>query len=1051
MILSKKNINQIDLDFLLNEKIKNGKLNETLIVVPTNRKVRSLKRELISLSPARAAANLHIHTLSTLSLSLFKLAFTGDFFLLDDATAIVLLNRAFSKVKPKYFSIYKDEIPYGTLERIKNVISEYKRNGVSPEVLLNQADKLTGSEKLKASDIAKIYSIYFKECRKNNLYEIGDVYSYLNNLSAAEFKKVFHELFSEVNLILINGFDEFSNPEIDLLNRISLLCEDLFIQFDYYKFNPSLFSHLDECFEKLEQKGFKEIRDLSESQQPYFYSLIRARLFNYEIHKSEITNEKVFLLNPATPEKEIELIAKKIKQLMFEESVPPEKICVAFNLITEHSKIIRDVFSEYGIPFNLTDRFALSESQPVIAIINLLEIVENNFYYKNIFRTLSGKWIELDGIDLSNLLLVASNLKIVSGFNNWIESIDNKLAEISDLNQDEENNFLPSEHYIKAKEDILKIAEILEPLKQKLNVREFQSGLKNLIIRFNIIPKAINDHSDYAEKNVRALTSFVQTLDNLFELMKIEVGEKNKFTLGFYLRNIKAALQFARYNLREKIDSGILITSINEIRDLRFDYLFIGGMTDGEFPTRYQPEIFLSGSFRKEEYKHLLEERYHFYQALCTVRKNLYLSFPQNEEKKKYTASTFLKELKNVFQVIEENTVEYDKLIASEKELLSSINVNEINSDSVNQLLSQAGFDSRRILEEIKIDEERLTESIEDESGNNPSQSIYNGYLNNELNAEAIEKLKQLSEKTYSATQLEEYVKCPFQYFLRRILFIEKIEEPTEEIEAFEIGSLVHSILYTFYKTITEQKKKIENCTDEEFADFVKLIFSIAEKKTENIKFSSPYSFFEQEKIFGINGNKKHSILYKFLEEERKEKQGFTPKFFELAFGTKNNLSAEVKLSDLKFRGMIDRIDVNENKNLYKVIDYKLGGRKPSKDDLNSAISLQLPLYLYASRMLLKAEFEREFKPAAAEIYSLKIFREEFGRKVIHNLSGRNLTDDDLILASEELIKIFEEAVPKYIGNIRRGIFHLSKLEKREEKVCGFCEFKSICRIQEVG
>ncbi|MCL6495886.1 MAG: hypothetical protein K6T54_14075, partial [Ignavibacterium sp.] len=158
MILSKKNLKQIDLDFILNEKIKSGKLNETLIVVPTNRKVRSLKRELIGISPDGVTANLHIHTLSTLSLSLFKLSIENDFFMLDDATAIVLLNRAFNKVKPKYFSNYKEEIPYGTLERIKNVISEYKRNGVSPEILLRQAEQLYGSEKNKATDIAKIYS-----------------------------------------------------------------------------------------------------------------------------------------------------------------------------------------------------------------------------------------------------------------------------------------------------------------------------------------------------------------------------------------------------------------------------------------------------------------------------------------------------------------------------------------------------------------------------------------------------------------------------------------------------------------------------------------------------------------------------------------------------------------------------------------------------------------------------------------------------------------------------------------------------------------------------
>lgn len=1042
MILSKKKSEQIDIDFLINEKIQSRRLDEVLFVVPTNRKVRSFKREIISVSPKQATANLHIHTLSTLSLSLFNLTYSDEFFLLDDTTAVVLLNNAFNKIKPSYFANYKDEIPTGTLERIKNVISEYKRNGITPELLIKQASELSGSEKNKAVDIANIYSEYYKDCVQNRLFEIGDVYRFLNEISHEEFSKAFDELFGGVKLILINGFDEFTVPEIDLLNRISDCCEDFLIQFDYFKFNPNLFSHLDECFSQFQKRGFKEVTDLSESQNLKFHSVLREKLFSFYKDKKQSTDEKIFIVKTASPEKEIKFIAKEIKRLLIEEKIPPEKICVAFNLISEHSKIIRDVFTEYGLPFNLTDRFALSESQPIIALINLLEIVENSFFYKNIFRTLSGRWIELDGVDLSNLLLVASDLKIISGYTNWIDSIDNVLEEIKNISDDDERNFLPEENYLKAKEDIMKIAQILQPFTQKLTVDEFYNHLNSLIIRLGFIPKSVNDHKDYAEKNVRAFTSFVQIINNLFELMKIELGSESKHSLSYYLKNIKSALQFGRYNLREKIDSGILVTSINEIRGLHFDYLFIGGMTDGEFPTRYQPEIFLSGSFRKADYKHILEERYHFYQALCTVRKVLYLTYPFADEKKQFTASTFLKDLSNVLITYEINAEEYDNIIASEKELLSAISKEEINSEQMRKYLNAYGFEPTKIHEDISIDEERIRNPF----GENP----YNGYLSDNLNEKAVERLKALSGNNYSATQLEEYAKCPFQYFLRRILFINIIEEPTEEIEAFELGSIIHSILYTFYKTIREQNKKVENCTDEEFAEFVRLIFLIAEKKTEHIKFSSPYSFFEYEKIFGINGNKQHSILYKFLEEERKDKNGFTPEFFELEFGRKSVPSVKVKLNDISFRGKIDRIDVNPGQKLYKVIDYKLGGKKPSKEDFNLGISLQLPLYLYASKLLIQAQLQEEYKPAGAEIYSLKIFREEFGRKIIHNLGIRNLSEEDYIRASEELIKIFEENVPKYIENIRKGIFHLSMLEKRDEKVCRYCEFSSICRIREV-
>ena len=50
---------------------------------------------------------------------------------------------------------------------------------------------------------------------------------------------------------------------------------------------------------------------------------------------------------------------------------------------------------------------------------------------------------------------------------------------------------------------------------------------------------------------------------------------------------------------------------MNEIRGLNFDYLFISGLCDGDFPTRYSPEIFFSGAYVKSEIYHQTEERYH--------------------------------------------------------------------------------------------------------------------------------------------------------------------------------------------------------------------------------------------------------------------------------------------------------------------------------------------------------------------------------------------------------------------------------------------------------
>ena len=100
--------------------------------------------------------------------------------------------------------------------------------------------------------------------------------------------------------------------------------------------------------------------------------------------------EKIKTISASTREEEVKSIASEIKQLILNDKVRPEEICVVFNLISNYSDKIRDIFPLYGLPFNLTDRFPLDGASPVAALISFLEIAENDFYYKNIFRALSG-------------------------------------------------------------------------------------------------------------------------------------------------------------------------------------------------------------------------------------------------------------------------------------------------------------------------------------------------------------------------------------------------------------------------------------------------------------------------------------------------------------------------------------------------------------------------------------------------------------------------------------------------------------------------------------
>ncbi len=1034
MILSKRKFYSVDLEELAFEKIRRKKTDEILIIVPTNRKVRSLRRFFIEISDGNAVSNLNIHTLSTLSTLIFEELFNGEYFILDDATAIIKLKKVFSELKLKYFPD-NQEITQGILFEIKNVISEFKKKGITVEYLQKDLELLSGSERNKAEDLISIYKKYQSDCLSKNLFELGDIYKFITEVNKEYFINSFRELFPEVDTVVIEGFDELTSLEIKIVNSVFDLVANSFISFEINENNTDLFSHPLRTITKLKNTGFIEISESKTRPSNLFIEIIKKNLFTIR-PKVQSTDVKLFLYSAQNRNDEISFIAKKIKTLIRESDYKTQDICVVFNQISNYSTIINEIFLDYNIQYNLTDRYLLSNSPPVISLVNLLEILENNYYYKNIFRALSGEWISLPGVDKNNLLRVSANLKIVSGLNNWERKINNIIEEI-DLKIDSDFNYLPKESYLKAKEDIQTIANILEPFTYQLSPKEFLYKINNLIYQLGIVTKAVNNHESYVEKNTRGLTEFVEMLYNITEILEIEYGNR-KQNLNFYLDKIKAASEFTRYNVKE--NPGVLITSVDEIRGLKFKVLILGGLIDGEFPTRYSPEVFIPHKYKQLEEGHLSKERYKFFQTLSVAEEQIIMTYPKSIENAELTPSSFLNDLEAVVKYENISSDNYELIICSPYEIKKNISIKSLQRiDS--QTLEELNINLPHIIANSEIDIQRI---------NNPSvESIFNGYL--KLNKdEVIINYFELfnSQQIYSASKLEEYVKCPFQFLVKRILNLKPYKEPKEEVEAFELGTLVHSILYEFYSEITKNKLVVENCTDEEFDSFVDMIFDIAERKIDKNNFSNPYSFFELEKILGINGAKKFSILYKFLEEERKSKMGFKPVMFEKSFG--KNSEHQIDYNGVKFNGFIDRVDINENEKIFSIIDYKLRGKKITKEDINSGISLQLPLYLYAAKKILQSEFDEVYEPYSAEIFSLKLHTAEFGRKIIHNSSSRNLSIEDLVAINNNMIDIFKQTADKFFEKISNAEFHLSTLEERETKVCSYCDFSTICRVKEI-
>ncbi|MBI9070673.1 MAG: exodeoxyribonuclease V subunit gamma [Melioribacteraceae bacterium] len=1044
MILTKASISKVDLNQLVDSLVSEKKINELLLVVPTNRKARKIKKEIILQIPGQAVTEFNIETIGTLTTKILKEH--KSFVELSEAAATLFIKASSGKADLKYFSMNEGEIPRGTLEKVKNVITEYKKHNISPSTLRNESEKLEGSEKLKALDIANIYEEYLNRSSKKNAFEIGDIYNAVLNIGKDKILEILAKLYPSVNRIIINGFDEFTSPEIDIIDVLSTRENtSLFLNFDYNNYNNEIFAHLDKCYDRFAELGFKRVDDISISGSNQFEDIVKHRFFKTKsAEKNKSFLDKIVRISAKNRENEIELIAKQIKKLIISEKTEPHKICVSFNQIQKYSGIIRDSFRKYKIPFNLTDRLALENSLPVTALVNFIEISENNFFHKNIFRALSSGFIDLEKVDFGNLNTVSKELNIISGYKNWEFTLKDARKKVKfEVDPARKNWRLDS--YNKALRDIKIISDLLKPFEENLTIKEFYEKLKNLAHQLKIPYLVLQKADGKEEEYIKGFTYFFETIKEVFELIEIEDGKDKKNLLTYYLDQIRTVCNWARFNIKERADYGVQITSNNEIRGLKFDYLFMAGLTDGDFPTKFTPEIFFSGSFSKKERDHQTQERYLFYQTLCCWTKKLFISIPALDEQKELSESTFATELCSHFEVTEKGNNEFENKIFSDDEL--QIEAGLLGIDSFKAIYKEYEKYVQlnlEVLEKVlQIEESRIT--------GDERFGDYRGHLDLQ-NSEIESDLEKYREREYSISQLETFAACPFKFFIERILKLDIPSDPTEDMEAMELGSILHSIFFAFFIKLREKKIRLKYCNDSDFEIAEKLILEIAEEKFPTDENSS-FSFIEKEKIFGLEGNKKRSLLYNFLEFERNREDNYEPDFFELSFGSVDRSETDEKYQDIKpikagninLRGKIDRVDINSDEKLFNVVDYKLSGKKPTKEELYEGLKLQLPIYMYVVKQILSDD-ENELKPVLMQIFSLKQQEKSFGFDNV-NLTRKKLDDDDLIQMNEELISSLIEKIQVYVENIAEGKFSLTD---NEEKACKWCKFKSVCRIKDI-
>ena len=287
-----------------------------------------------------------------------------------------------------------------------------------------------------------------------------------------------------------------------------------------------------------------------------------------------------------------------------------------------------------------------------------------------------------------------------------------------------------------------------------------------------------------------------------------------------------------------------------------------------------------------------------------------------------------------------------------------------------------------------------------------------------------------------SPTALETWAACPYRYFLAHVLRLGALDTPEEifSISALDRGSLSHEILERFIRESRQGGHLPAPGQPWGPGDRERLMRIAAQS-------------FQEAEAHGVTGKRllwdmaKTEILSDletFLEADSllREASETADVRVETRFGFGGD-STEVIDPDsgIRFRGMIDRMDVSGDGKAVLVIDYKTGSAEPYRglddDPIDQGRRLQLGVYSLAAR----ASFPDATDVSAAYWFSTNRGRFQFAPSAYFNM------------ADESVAERFRKGVAGIVDGINRGIFPANPgpPARYGPSNCQYCDFDAVC------
>ena len=957
----------------------------------------------------------------------------------------------------------------GLAKKLSSIIADMKRGDVSAQELSDTIDKLeeNPNAKRKLTDIARIYAAYENRMR-GKLADSEDV-------SRVVREKMPRSGVLEGQHVFIYGFDMITPTFAGDLVHMAQQAKSVTLAVETDKNSAPdgrLFAPVNASIDRLctlaKEEGVpverEEIR--TEHNATKEICALEHGLFALGMTPYEEAVEKITLRAASSPRMEVHLAAAKIRR-MIENGADPATMAIVYPKNAGYAPLLENILPMYDLPVYVAGKRKASAHPLCRFILSALEIVAGGWRTADVIECIQSGFAGLEQGEADALCAYAEGVDLRADAwkqpFTYVKSGDPK--ELDALNASREIVTEPLNAFARrlsraktADDSVMAVVELMNDVRAMDVLEEMREAL--------LAQGFAAQADDCAQVSVRLM----ETLDQLHTLL----GEEN-ISAKTVLDMLKSGLSAMELAALPPADGAVICGEIGNVRTAQVETLFAIGMNDAGAsmqegllsPAETEEAARVTGAYLgMSATERAALSQLDTLKVLSGAKERLFVSYALSDETgRALREGDAVQALRRLFPKL---SVQMDLAKEELKEMLCAP---KPAVQALSMMLCDAA-DGREEMD-VKASQAYVLLSRGEESGKSLLEITRK--LGEPLRAslDASQARTLYGRPVMSVSRLETFAQCPYRHFVRYGLVPQ--EEVKPGVDRAELGTLYHEAAEKFTQAVTALPE-FPNVPSEVCDQLMnEAAAPLIEEWRKSPLGKSARGQAIAEKIGKVARRTGRNIVSQFAGS------GFVPMRSELVFGQHGVSPIMIELADgtmIYLQGRIDRVDILDEQNRIRVIDYKSGAKKFDPTMVYWGLQLQLLIYLAAALTQIPGSKAAGFfycRLADPTVKSESRIKEEVEKQIAKKLSlaGVSLSDVTILRAQGEshaamitkegkangryaasmideagmdrLVAFAKDKAAAIASQAYAGVIDDAPAERGQYVACALCEYAAVC------